>query len=181
MNIVVGLGNPGARYEQTRHNVGFMVLNNLRQVFECQNYTSNKRIHSDVCRVEKIIFVRPQTFMNESGVAVRSVLDFYKLTPQATKTGGYHNLFVIHDDLDLELGSYKIQYGVGPKGHNGLLSIYQHLGTQNFWHIRFGIDTRRGERTIPPQAYVLERFSPQELEKVNQVMFELVRELTQKI
>ncbi|GIK84446.1 MAG: peptidyl-tRNA hydrolase [Patescibacteria group bacterium] len=181
MNIIVGLGNPGSRYELTRHNAGFLILDNLRQVMECPKFTSNKRIFSDVCKVDTSIFIKPQTFMNESGKAVRSALDFYKLLTKGSKEGGFHNLFVIHDDLDLELGSYKIQYGTGPKGHNGLLSVYQHLGTQNFWHVRVGVDSRQGERSIPPDVYVLEKFAPQELEKVNQVKFDLVKELLQRI
>ncbi|MBP7842917.1 aminoacyl-tRNA hydrolase [Candidatus Woesebacteria bacterium] len=181
MNIIVGLGNPGDRYTLTRHNSGFMILDNLRQVLECPKYTSNKRISSDVCKTTHSIFVRPQTFMNESGKAVRAALDFYKVTGEAEKEGGYHNLFIIHDDLDLELGSYKVQYGIGPKGHNGLLSIYQHLGTQNFWHVRVGVDSRGGDRSMPPQTFVLERFSSLEQEKFNQVMFELVKELMQRI
>ena len=81
----------------------------------------------------------------------------------------------------MPLGTYKIQYGTGPKGHNGLLSIYQHLKTENFWHIRVGIDSRNGERTIVPQVYVLQKFSPQELEKFNQMKFNLVKELIQKV
>lgn len=181
MNIIVGLGNPGLRYENTRHNAGFMVLENLSQVLECPNYTTKKKIFADVCKVKESIFIKPQVFMNESGKAVRGSLDFYKLSNEGKKEGGYHNLFVIHDDLDLPLGTYKIQYGIGPKGHNGLLSIYQYLGTQNFWHIRVGIDTRNGDRTIPPQAYVLEKFSPDEIEKFNQVKIQLVKELVQKI
>lgn len=181
MNIVVGLGNPGDRYAATRHNAGSMVLDNLRQVLECPKYTSNKRISSDVCKTNQVIFIRPQTFMNESGKAVRSALDFYKISDEGQKEGGYHNLYVIHDDLDLQLGSYKIQYAIGPKGHNGLLSIYQHLGTANFWHVRVGVDSRNGNRSIPPQIFVLERFSPSELEKFNQVKFDLVKDLLQRI
>ncbi len=181
MNIIVGLGNPGDRYASTRHNAGFMILDNLRQVLECPKYMSNKRVFSDVCKTNQIIFVRPQTFMNESGKAVRAILDFYKIIQEGEKEGGYHNLFVIHDDLDLKLGSYKIQYGIGPKGHNGLLSIYQHLRTQNFWHVRVGVDTREGDRNISPQIFVLERFLPSESEKFNQVMFELVKELMQRV
>lgn len=181
MNIIVGLGNPGERYELTRHNAGAMILDNLSQVLECPKYTNNKRIFSDVCKVNDNIFVKPQTFMNESGKSVRSALDFYKIFDSGKSKGGFHNLFVLHDDLDLELGSYKIQYGRGPKSHNGLLSIYQHLGTPNFWHVRIGVDSREGDRSLPSQNYVLERFTPKEFEKFNQVKLNLVKELLQKI
>jgi PTH1 family peptidyl-tRNA hydrolase len=181
MNIIVGLGNPGSRYENTRHNAGFLVLDNLSQVLDCSGFTTQKKMFAEVCKNKESIFIKPQVFMNDSGKSVRGALDFYKLGEEGKKEGGYHNIFVIHDDLDLPLGTYKIQYGIGPKGHNGLLSIYQHLGTQNFWHVRVGIDTRNGDRTIPPQTYVLEQFSPQELEKFNQIKIEIVKELVQKI
>jgi len=181
MNIIVGLGNPGSRYELTRHNAGLMILDNLSQVLECDKYSSNKRIFSDVCKLKESVFIKPQTFMNESGKAVQGALSYYKATDEYKKEGGYHNLFIIHDDLDLPLGTYKIQYGIGPKGHNGLLSIYQYLGTQNFWHIRVGVDTRNGNRIIPPQQYVLERFSPEEFQVFNKTKIELVKELMQKV
>lgn len=181
MNIIVGLGNPGDNYEFSRHNAGFMILDNLKEVMQCSKYTANKKIYADICKAKEAVFVRPQTFMNESGKAVQGAITFYKIEKNAKKEGGYHNLFVIHDDLDLSLGSYKIQYGVGPKGHNGLLSIYQTLGTQNFWHVRVGVDNREGERTIPPQKYVLEKFPPNEFEVFKQVRFDLVKELMQKV
>lgn len=181
MNIFVGLGNPGSRYELTRHNAGFMVLDNLSKVLECPEFTHNKKVFSDTCKVKDAIFVKPQTFMNDSGRAVQSILSFYKMDVEAKKTGGYHNLFVVHDDLDIPLGTFKIQYGIGPKGHNGLLSLYQNLGTQNFWHIRVGVDTREGDRTLPPQTYVLEKFSPEEMEVFNRVKIDVVKELIQRV
>jgi peptidyl-tRNA hydrolase, PTH1 family len=181
MNVIVGLGNPGARYQLSRHNAGLLILDNLRQVLECPKYSKNTRILCDVCKQRENIFVKPQTFMNESGKAVKAALDFYKIKANDQSGAGYQNLFVIHDDLDLALGTYKIQYGIGPKAHNGLLSVYQYLGTQNFWHVRVGVDSRLGDRNQPSQAYVLEQFSPQELEKFYQVRFELVKELQQKI
>lgn len=181
MNIVVGLGNYGDRYENTRHNAGFMVLDNLRQVLQCPEFSMNKKLFSEVCKTEQTIFLKPQTFMNESGKAVRAVIEYYKDKVVSKNTPGYQNLFVIHDDLDLPLGEYKIQFGTGPKVHNGLLSLYQHLGTKNFWHIRIGIDTREGDRTIAPQVYVLQKFTPDEKEKMNQVIYSLVKELSIRI
>jgi len=179
--MFIGLGNPGSRYDSTRHNAGFVILENLRKVLECPQFTSSKKVFADVCKIKNVLFVKPQTFMNESGKAVKAALTYYSDSDTAQETGGYKNLFVIHDDLDLPLGTYKIQYGIGPKGHNGLLSIYQHLKTQNFWHIRVGVDSRQGDRSIPPQEYVLQRFSPQELEKFYQMEHILVQELIQKI
>lgn len=179
MQIIVGLGNPGNRYELSRHNAGFLVLDNLRQVLECSEFSEKKKLHSQICKLPSAVFVKPQTYMNESGSAVQAVLNFFNTG--SVSDAGYKNLFVIHDDLDIPLGSYKIQYGVGPKGHNGLLSIYQHLKTENFWHVRVGVDSRDGDRTIPPQTYVLDQFTPQQLDTFKGVVQKIVTELVQKI
>lgn len=178
MQIFIGLGNPGSRYELSRHNAGFLVLDNLRQVLECPEFSDKKKLFSQVCKTKQAVFVKPQTFMNESGTAAQAVLKFYEKKLDAS---GYQDVYVIHDDLDLELGTYKIQYGVGPKAHNGLLSVYQHLKTQNFWHVRIGVDSREGDRSVPPQAYVLERFSPTQLDVFKGVRQKVVTELVQKV
>lgn len=179
MNIIVGLGNPGDIYQFSRHNAGFMVLDNLSSVLECPDFTNEKKVSARICKNQTSLFIKPETFMNESGKAVRAVLDYY--FSDLDKTSGYKNLYILHDDLDLELGSYKIQYGIGPKGHNGLLSVYQYLGTSNFWHVRIGVDSRMGDRSMPPQAYVLQRFTPEQLEKFYQVRIEIVKELLARI
>lgn len=135
MKLVVGLGNPGKRYEQTRHNVGFMVIDELIGKLTVSPHIEKKFASLVFYHHEsQTCLVRPQTFMNRSGEAVGSVVGFYKVPMD--------KLYVVHDDLDINLGEYKIQKGKGPKQHNGLQSIYAALGTKDFWHVRVGIENR---------------------------------------
>lgn len=173
MNIVAGLGNPGDVYKNTRHNAGFDIVQNLSESLGTSKFSLKKKLQAEVSKLDDNVFLQPQTFMNGSGFAVKAVLDFYLDKKQTS----YENLYVIHDDLDLALGEFKIQFGTGPAGHNGLMSIYQHLGTKNFWHVRIGIDTREGSRSISSPVYVLQKFDPQESQKFNTMKIEVVRQL----
>jgi peptidyl-tRNA hydrolase, PTH1 family len=169
MNIIVGLGNPGNVYENTRHNVGFTIVKGLAEVLNCKKFSLKKKLKAEVCKEDQNVLVMPQTFMNGSGFAIKAVIDYYQK--------GLQNLYVIHDDLDIPLGEYKIKYGSGPLGHNGLLSAYQHLGTKNFWHVRVGIDTREGDRTIASPVYVLQKFNQSETDKFNTIKTEIIKDL----
>jgi len=154
MKLIVGLGNPGAKYAQNRHNSGFMLVDYLKQ---------NASFNSDV------EYLKPQTFMNKSGDEVSRKLYFYKLKPE--------DLIVIHDDLDLRLGEFKIQKGKGPKVHNGVNHIEERLGTKDFWRVRIGVDARPLENRIPGDAYVLQNFLPEE----KQILSQLFPEITKAI
>jgi PTH1 family peptidyl-tRNA hydrolase len=145
MKMVVGLGNPGRKYKESRHNIGFQALNALKtriskdkflisNQFKDANFKYQKKFESEVLRFEDVIIAKPQTFMNRSGAAVGKLVKFYKID--------FDSLFVVHDDLDITLGNYKIQLGKGPKIHNGLQSIYESLGSKDFWHVRLGIENR---------------------------------------
>lgn len=169
MKIIIGLGNPEETHAGTRHNAGFMVLDKIAKKFVCTGFRQQQKVLADVCKKDEYIFAKPSTYMNRSGQAVRALLDYYKADSQ--------NLYLIHDDLDLELGSYKIQFGTGPQGHNGLLSVYQHLGNKNFWHVRVGVDSREGNRTIEPSNYVLQRFSENEQAVFESTVNKLVEDL----
>src|SRR3989338_3962417 len=129
MKVIVGLGNPGQEYENTRHSVCFVVLDKLGTGFRYE-----KKFNSEVAKTDSILLIKPQTFMNNSGEAVQKIVNFYKIDLQ--------DLYVIHDDLDIRLGEYKIQFGKGPKVHNGVSSIEQALGTKDFWRVRIGIDNK---------------------------------------
>jgi len=154
MKLIVGLGNPGAKYAQNRHNSGFMLVDYLKQ---------NASFNSDV------EYLKPQTFMNKSGDEVSRKVNFYKIKPE--------DLVVIHDDLDLKLGEYKIQKGKGPKIHNGINHIEERLGTKDFWRVRIGVDARPIENRLPGDAYVLQNFQSGELVK----LIELFPEITKAI
>jgi PTH1 family peptidyl-tRNA hydrolase len=130
--LIVGLGNPGKKYEATRHNIGFWVIDELARRWNITNFkTERKALVADGVIAEKrIILAKPQTYMNLSGQAVRALADFYKLDPQ--------NLIVAHDDLDIPLGTLRLRKSGSAGGQNGLKDIIRHLGTQDFsravWH-----------------------------------------------
>lgn len=135
MYLIVGLGNPGEKYKNTRHNLGFMVVDELaRKMLPLAktNWKKNKKFNSELLTPNsQLILVKPQTFMNASGVGVKKLISFYKINPE--------NLWVIHDDVDLPLGKIKIRIGGAAAGHHGVESIIQRLGTDKFVRFRLGI------------------------------------------
>lgn len=147
---MVGLGNVGARYEGTRHNVGFVVVEGFGGAWR-----DRARERARVARVtlagRRVTLAAPQTFMNESGAAVQGLLRFYRLAPEA--------LIVVHDDADLAFGDVRVKFGGGSAGHNGVKSIVATLGTEAFWRVRVGIG-RPENPQAPLDRYVLERWSP---------------------
>jgi PTH1 family peptidyl-tRNA hydrolase len=158
MKLIVGLGNPGEKYKNNRHNVGFMFVDYLlkMQNEKCKNqndnlkFKMNKFLFSEIIEFHDLILAKPQTFMNESGIAANKIIANYGLR--------IADLFVVHDDLDIPLGTFHIQKGVGPKLHNGISSIEQHLKTKDFWRIRIGVDNRDSEKRIDGETYVLQDF-----------------------
>jgi len=152
MKLVVGLGNPGSKYAHTRHNVGYLVADKLS--------------------ASDFLILLPDKFMNRSGVVLKT---FLKKHPKIE----LKDVYVVHDDLDIELGKYKLTFGKGPKVHNGLKSIYEQLGTKDFWHVRVGIDSDRGDKT--PEEFVLSSFRPEERERINTVIDEVVLWLSRNL
>ncbi len=152
MKLIIGLGNPGKEYQNTRHNVGFMVLDNyLKNVNWKEKY--NSLYFEIIENEEKIIFLKPQTFMNLSGNSVLNFVNFYKIDIK--------DILVISDDLDMELGSFKIKTNSSAGGHNGLKSIISCLNTENFYRLKIGISHDKNTDT---KDYVLGNFSKKELE-----------------
>ena len=136
MKLIAGLGNKGSEYKDTRHNVGFMLVEKLvEKRGKEKKFSIDKKFESEVAKIDGLILIKPQTFMNNSGRAVRKVLDFYKM-----ETG---DLVIVHDDLDIKMGEFKIQKGIGPKIHNGLNSVEQILSTKDFLRVRIGVDNRQ--------------------------------------
>jgi peptidyl-tRNA hydrolase, PTH1 family len=166
MKLIVGLGNIGKEYLDTRHNAGFSFVEKMSG----NEFRFDSKFEADVCKNGNMIFVKPTTFMNESGRSVRKICDFYKI--------GVEDLVLIHDDLDIELGEYKIQMGVGPKVHNGVSSVEESMGSKNFLRVRLGVDGRGGNRFDASGAdYVLSRFSKIEQEVFDDEVEEAVDEL----
>lgn len=170
MELIVGLGNRGEKHIHNRHNAGFMMIDYIAREKYKISLKYDKYVQSEIGVYErhdtKIILMKPQTFMNQSGDAVRACADRYSFNPT-------HDLFVIHDDLDIRLGEYKIQKGKGPKLHNGIASIEKALSASDFWRVRIGIDNRRTDNRIIGEMYVLQDFEEKEREKL-QAVFELV-------
>jgi len=167
MKLIVGLGNPGKRYQANRHNFGFMAVERLAKELGLE-FKSDKKFQAELAKNQTWILLKPQTFMNRSGLAVARARQFFKLQPK--------QIWVIHDDLDIALGKYKLQLGRGPKEHNGLSSIEQYLKTKVFWRFRGGVENRQ-QRIISGEDYVLEDFSKAEKPIVEQVINQLVKEL----
>lgn len=160
--IVVGLGNPGRQYAQTRHNFGFFVVDELAKRINAP--TSRKRMNAEISEArydgDRLILVMPQTYMNASGTAVREVMRWYKVDPE--------DVLVVVDDLDLRYGQIRLRARGSAGGHNGLKSIFQEIGTQEIPRLRVGIG-RSGNHAI---GHVLSKFSSEERETLPEVISE---------
>lgn len=157
MVIIVGLGNPGREYEKTRHNAGFMVIDKLADE---AGISVNEKKHKAVVGKgiiagEKVVLVKPQTYMNLSGESVREVIDFYKVDEK-------EDLIVISDDIDLDVGQLRIRGKGSAGGHNGLKNIIQHLGHQDFARVRVGVGAKRAGSDLA--AHVLGTIDKADLE-----------------
>lgn len=148
--LIVGLGNPGREYEKTRHNVGYMVADEIEK----------NLLYSNGVLKTKMIIVKPDKYMNLSGEFVKKKADYFNISQE--------NIIVIHDDLDLEFGTIRIRYGDSSAGHNGIQSIIDSFGTKDFWRIRIGIG--RPLEFIDPADFVLQRFGLQQEIKLPQVI-----------
>lgn len=162
--LIVGLGNPEPKYDQTRHNIGFEVVDALAKTWHL-SWQSHRRFQGmfaegfDPHR-NKVYLLKPLTYMNRSGQSVRAVTDWYKLSPQS--------LLVIYDDLDLPVGRLRLRLSGSAGGHNGMKSIISHLGSPDFPRLRIGIgQSGANQNTV---AHVLGRFSKQEAEVITEVL-----------
>ncbi len=169
MKIIVGLGNPGARYATTRHNAGFLAIDEYlkhKEAIRCQS-----KFACEICEIHfgdvKTFIVKPQTFMNNSGQAVRELLHFYKADAKT-------DLLVVHDEIDLPFGTVRSANDSSAAGHNGVQNIINELGTQEFRRVRVGVDARASRNDFPTEAYVLSPFSANELSRIHAEVFPLV-------
>lgn len=172
MILIVGLGNPGEKHESSRHNVGFMVVNNfLKKLTSVKEsvWQKNAKFNSLISKVDnEIILVKPLSYMNASGAVVAKIMKFYKIPSLG--------LYIIHDDLDLPLGKLKISYGHGSAGHKGVESIIQEIGSNNFVRIRVGIGSDKhslllgSKKVSNPEKYVLSNFEEKEGSKVSHMV-----------
>ncbi len=172
MKIIVGLGNPGEKYQKTRHNVGFMFLDFLAG--ERADWKIEKKFNAFILEQGERTLIKPQTFMNNSGMTVRAFMDYYKMLPK--KLGLFAKkdidlsgtLTIIHDDLDIDFGNFKQSINAGSAGHNGVESIIKHLKTKNFKRIRLGIKNEF-KNNVPGEKFVLQTFSRDELDNLENI------------
>ena len=165
--LIVGLGNPGNQYDRTRHNVGFEVVDRLANRWQ-GNLSENKRFKSQYGEIrvagQKIGLLKPLTFMNRSGQAIRAVVDWYKLARR--------DVLVVYDDMDLPVGKLRLRLAGSAGGHNGMKSTIAHLGTQDFPRLRLGIGAteKAGDRDGAVVSHVLGRFAPGEAQQIKEVI-----------
>lgn len=174
MKIIAGLGNPGPRYETTRHNVGFLAVDRMIEAWNARSSSKGApdEAYEATVNGEKILLLKPQTYMNQSGRCVAPLFKFFKCTAS--------DLIVIHDDIDLKPMALRIKTGGGTGGHNGLKSIDAHLGAglTSYHRIRIGVGRPGLGETSPstsPADYVLQPFTNQELEKLDSVLDHVTR------
>jgi PTH1 family peptidyl-tRNA hydrolase len=166
--LIVGLGNPGAKYARTRHNVGFELVDLLAQTWQIP-MGENRRFQGIFgegrgSHGQKIALLKPQTYMNRSGQSIRAVIDWFKLSPES--------VLVVYDDMDLPVGKLRLRLSGSAGGHNGMKSAIAHLKTQNFPRLRIGIDSPviEGSDTATV-AHVLGHFSKAEAEVITEVLY----------
>ena len=162
--LIVGLGNPESKYDQTRHNIGFDAVNSLAKAWSL-SWQDNKRFQGSIAEGlspygDKIRLLKPLTYMNRSGQAVRAVIDWYKIAPGS--------VLVIYDDMDLPVGRLRMRRAGSAGGHNGMKSIISHLGGQDFPRLRIGIGKSDGKKqTI---GHVLGKFAPEEKKVIQEIL-----------
>ena len=162
MNLITGLGNVGAKYTFTRHNVGFMVADYLAMQ-QNESFKENSKLKCLITKIrinkEDTILIKPTTYMNLSGEAIRAVIDYYKIELE--------NTLVVYDDLSLDLGKIRFRGSGSDGGHNGIKSVIQHLGTNKFSRLKIGIGPQPG---IPSEAFVLQNFGQEQLDDLKKVI-----------
>jgi len=168
MILIIGLGNPGEKYEKTRHNIGFMIIDEFVKKNDFSDFNFLKKFNADISNNfnNKIIVAKPLTFMNDSGKAVKKIVSSFKFQVSS--------LFIIHDDIDLPLGKIKISKNRGAGGHKGIESIIQELSTKDFIRFRIGIKSADNKTTnnriINIEKFVLEKFSKNEEKILKEVI-----------
>jgi peptidyl-tRNA hydrolase, PTH1 family len=181
MKIIVGLGNPGKQYEKTRHNAGFILVDRIKETHKFPDFRFDKKFEAELSRNKSeltenrdVMLAKPQTMMNNSGKSIGAILDYYKPSLE--------DIIVIHDDIDIEIGKYKISSDSGSAGHNGVQDIIDKLGTQNFKRIRIGVANEKIRAQIDPSDFVLQQFSETELSIVkNEVSGNILFEIDKMI
>jgi PTH1 family peptidyl-tRNA hydrolase len=169
MKLIIGLGNPGKEYENTRHNIGFEVIENLAEEPLKMNKKFNAKTATGKIEKEKIIFLQPHTFMNNSGRAVVAAAKFYKIKPK--------DILVIHDDIDLPLGKIRIKKDSSSGGHRGVDSIIASLNSEIFIRLKIGVAPKSRPKNFDAAKFVLKKFAKSE----DKAVFEIIKKTTEAV
>ncbi len=175
MKLIVGLGNPGEKYIGTRHNLGFDVLDELTRKLNLVDWVKEDKFKSELIKVPELLLVKPQIYVNNSGMAVKSLASYYKIP--------ISNIIVVHDELDLPLGKIKIRLGGAAAGHHGVESIINTLSTDQFIRIRLGIGTLQTQssehkrRALNAEKFVLEPFTHSEKPQIKHIIKQAIKAL----
>lgn len=165
MKLIVGLGNPGREYEYTRHNVGYMAVDEIAKFLNVE--FNKEKFHGRYTEAtyngNKVILLKPEKYMNLSGEVIRDYMSYFKIDIE--------DLLIIYDDLDTQVGNYRLRYQGGSGGHNGIKDIEKHIGTKNYNRIKIGISNNKN---LDTKDYVLGKFSPAEKEEINEVLQDIV-------
>jgi PTH1 family peptidyl-tRNA hydrolase len=174
--IIVGLGNPGQEYQNTRHNIGFQIIDTIAENLILKSLKLNKKFQAEVCEgtfgEQKVILAKPQTFMNNSGLAIKKIKTFYKIKPQ--------DIIIIHDDIDLPIGIIRISQEASSGGHKGIESIIYNLKSKNLIRIRIGIANELRTK-IPADKFVLQKFSIEDEKKLKNVFLDVLNAVQMSI
>ncbi|WP_407305908.1 aminoacyl-tRNA hydrolase [Desulfosporosinus sp. SB140] len=161
MKVIVGLGNPGPQYAETRHNIGFLFIDSLAETLGLQFRTKFQGLWTEgSVQGERLLLLKPQTFMNLSGRSVKELVYFYKIPAE--------NILIVQDDMDLPLGKLRLRNQGSAGGHNGIRSILMELGTEQFWRLKLGVG--RPPKEWDPAQYVLSSFGENELPTVEDLL-----------
>lgn len=166
MKLFFGLGNPGKQYQNTRHNLGHKIIRDYVETLHATSLSNKPKLNSALIEIDKNIFAISTGYMNESGIALQKVAAFYKISPE--------NIYIIHDDLDLPVGEWRLQFDRGPAGHNGVKSVIENLGTQAFWRIRVGIGKSEFDNA---EEYVLKPFFKEEKMLISETLDKILTEI----
>lgn len=188
IKLIIGLGNPGGKYENTRHNMGFLFIDALAKSLNMPDFEFDKKLNSQVSEVRLSPFERspegrqkfpevglrlakPQTFMNKSGLAASALVKYFKIKPE--------NILVVHDDIDILWGSFKLSFGRSSAGHKGAESIIKSLKTKDFWRLRIGIQPVMSSKRVKIKAdkVILKKFTPSEMRTLHMAIKKAISQL----
>jgi peptidyl-tRNA hydrolase, PTH1 family len=171
--LIVGLGNPGSKYKKTWHNMGFLVLDDLKNKLNFPEFKSHKKFQAEISEGNvndlKVILAKPTTFMNNSGTSVSALAKFYKID--------HGDVIVVHDDIDMELGKTRTANDSSAGGHNGIKSIIQYLNTQEFTRVKLGVRTDLIKK-IGAENYVLKKYNLFQASEVKQMTQTVTQSIT---